>query len=156
MNVYHNCLEVLKEQIFRSPSSEGFFLYFFNWRKLTLQCWVGFCHTTMRISHNYTYIPSLLSLPPLPPSLTSRPSQSTWLGSLCFTATSHQLFILHMIVYIYINPTFSICPTLSFPHYVHHSILYVLCLHFISVNKFISNFSRFHICVLIYNIFFSF
>ena len=56
----------------------------------------------MQISHNYTYIPSLLSLPPLPPSLISRPSQSTWLGSLCYTTTSHQLFILHMIVYIYI------------------------------------------------------
>ena len=38
----------------------GFFLnLFFNWRKIALQCCVGFCHT-MQISHNYTYIPSLL------------------------------------------------------------------------------------------------
>ena len=46
-----------------------FFCYlilFFNWRKISLQCWVGFCCTTTWISHNYTYIPSLLSLPPLP------------------------------------------------------------------------------------------
>ena len=40
--------------------------FFFNWRKIALQCCVGFCHMTVQISHNYTYIPSLLSLPPLP------------------------------------------------------------------------------------------
>ena len=35
-----------------------------------LQCCVGFCHTTMQISHNYTYAPSFSNLPPLPfPSL---------------------------------------------------------------------------------------
>ena len=28
--------------------------FIFNWRKIALQCCVGFCHTTMRISHNYT------------------------------------------------------------------------------------------------------
>ena len=38
----------------------------FNWRKIALQCCVGFCHTTMRISHNSIDIPSLLSLPPSP------------------------------------------------------------------------------------------
>ena len=31
--------------------------------EIALQCCVGFCHTTMWINHNYTYIPSLLSLP---------------------------------------------------------------------------------------------
>ena len=33
-----------------------------------LQCCVGFCHTTRQISHNYIYVPSLLSLlpPPIP------------------------------------------------------------------------------------------
>ena len=36
---------------------------FFNWRKITLQCYAGFCHITMQISHNYTYIFSFLSLP---------------------------------------------------------------------------------------------
>ena len=55
----------------------------------------------MHISHNYTYIPSLLSLPLLP---SSHPARSSWrmgLGSLCYVATSHQLSVLHMIVYIY-------------------------------------------------------
>ena len=51
----------------------------------------------MQISHNYTYITSLSSLPPLPDP---RSSQSTRLGSLCYTATSHQLSLLHMAAYI--------------------------------------------------------
>ena len=33
-----------------------FFLNFFNWRKIVLQCCVDLCHTTIGISHNYTYI----------------------------------------------------------------------------------------------------
>ena len=33
---------------------------------LSLQRCIGFCHTTLRISHNYTDIPSLPSLAPLP------------------------------------------------------------------------------------------
>ena len=41
---------------------------------------VGFCHTT-QIGHNYTYITSLRSLPPLPLSYLSRSSQSARLGS---------------------------------------------------------------------------
>ena len=45
----------------------SFFLFFFK-RKIALQCCVGFCHTVMRVSHNYTYIPSLLSFPSLPHS----------------------------------------------------------------------------------------
>ena len=53
------------------------------------------------ISHNYTYIPSLLSLLPLPPFHPSRSSQSMRLGPLCYTATSHQLSILYMVVYIW-------------------------------------------------------
>ena len=39
---------------------------FFNQGKSALQCCVGFCPTTIQISHNYTYITSFLSLPILP------------------------------------------------------------------------------------------
>ena len=42
------------------------FLIFFNWRKIVLQSCVGFYHTATQTSHNYTYTPSLVSLPPLP------------------------------------------------------------------------------------------
>ena len=76
-----------------------FFTLFFNCRTIALQCCVGFCHTTMQISHNYTHITSLLSLPPLSSSHTSRSSQSARQGSLCYITTSHQLSLLYMIVY---------------------------------------------------------
>ena len=33
-----------------------FSMYFFNWRIIALQCFVAFCHTTMRISRDYIYI----------------------------------------------------------------------------------------------------
>ena len=71
---------------------------FFSWRKIALQC-ICFCCTTPWISHNYTYILSLLSLSLLPSSHPSRILQSTRLGSLCYIATSHWLSILRMIVY---------------------------------------------------------
>ena len=41
------------------------------------------------ISHKYMYISSLLRLSPLFPTHPSRSSQSAWLGSLCYIATSH-------------------------------------------------------------------
>lgn len=36
----------------------------FYWRIISLQCCGGLCHASIQISHNYIYIPSLLSLPP--------------------------------------------------------------------------------------------
>ena len=49
----------------------------------------------------YTYIPSLLDLPPIPPqSHPSRSSQRTELNFLRFTAGSHCLSVLYMVVYI--------------------------------------------------------
>ena len=50
---------------FLSPTHFIFkILFIFNWRIIALQYHVGFCHTTTWISHRYTYVPSLLSLPP--------------------------------------------------------------------------------------------
>ena len=43
-----------------------FFNLFFNWREIALPCCDGFCHTTMQISHKYTYITSLPSPHPSP------------------------------------------------------------------------------------------
>ena len=48
----------------------------------------------------YPHIPSLLSLSPTLLSHPSRSSQSIKLISLCYTAASHQLSILHLVVYI--------------------------------------------------------
>ena len=61
----------------------------------------SFCCTVKKINYVYTYIPSLLDLPPIPsPSRPSRPSPSIELSSLCYIAASHQLSVLHMVVYI--------------------------------------------------------
>ena len=46
-------------------SAGTFFLYFFYWRIIALQNFVVFCQTPTWISHGYTYIPSLLNLPPI-------------------------------------------------------------------------------------------
>ena len=105
-------------------------LYFLkNWGKIALQGCVGFC-CIMQISYNYTYITSLLSLPPFPLPHSSRSLQNTRLGSLCYTATSHQLSVLHMgcvcvcvcvccVYWCY----FLHSSTLFFLHCVHKSIL---------------------------------
>ena len=80
---------VFEGSLFSTPSPAFLFVDFFlNWRIITLQYCVGFCHTTMEIRHNYVY-----PVPPEPPSLLpshpSRSPQSARLGSLCYTAASH-------------------------------------------------------------------
>ena len=67
-----------------------------DWWKIAFQFCVGFCCATMQISHNHTYTPSLLRLPPLPQTHHFRSSQSSRLeAALCYTATSHWGSVLH-------------------------------------------------------------
>ena len=67
------------------PFKLFFNLTFYNWSIIYLQC-VHFCCTIMWVSCMYTYIPSLLSLPPTPTlSHPSRSSQRTELRSLCYS-----------------------------------------------------------------------
>ena len=80
--------------------------FIFNWRIIALQYCVGFCHTTTWISRKHTRIPTLLSLPPHPPS---RLSQSTQLSSPCYMATSHWSSVSHTVT------TFQ-CYSVHFPH----------------------------------------
>ena len=74
--------------------------YFFNWRKIAFQCCVGFCCTTMQISHNYTYIPSLLSLPPFScPTLLGH-HRAAGLVPLCYISSfSPAIYYLHESIY---------------------------------------------------------
>ena len=78
-----------------------FFNLLFNWRKIALQC---LCWFLPYNSANQPYL-DIYHLPPESTphnhSHTPRSSQSTGLGSLCCTATYHQLSILHMVVYIW-------------------------------------------------------
>ena len=73
-------------------------IYFFNWRIIALQNFAVFCQTSTWISHRYTYISSLLNLPPISPPHHSRLMQSPCLGFLSHIANSHWLSILHMII----------------------------------------------------------
>ena len=66
------------------------FFLFFNWRIITLHNFVFFCHTSTRISHRYTHVPSLPGLPPI--SLPLPPfslSQSPCLSSLIDAANAY-------------------------------------------------------------------
>ena len=56
----------------KQKKREGKKVFFFYQNTVALQSCVGFCLTTSCISHMYTYILSLLSLPPTP----SDPSRS--------------------------------------------------------------------------------
>ena len=51
----------------------------------------------------------------------------------------------------YFNAVLSVCLTLSLPHCVHKSFLY-MCLHFSSANSYQYHLSRLHIDALIYDI----
>ena len=122
-----------------------FIFYFLIGKKLlynfVLVSVVQYCESVI----SYMYILSLLSLPSLTPSHPSRSSQGVRLDSFCCSATSHQLSIICMIMYI--------CQC----HFLNqsHSHLTPLCpqVHFQQVHFF---FLRFHIHELIYDACFSF
>ena len=71
-----------------------------------------------------TCVCPLLLEPPSPPNPRPSPSQSTGLSSLCDTEASHQLSVLHAVVFC-VRVTVSIRPTLSVSRGVHKSVLYV-------------------------------
>ena len=71
-------------------SAHFFFKFIFNWRIITLQYCVGFWDTSTWVSHRYTYVLSLLNLPPSPPH-PSRFLQSPSVSSLNHTANFHWL-----------------------------------------------------------------
>ena len=101
--------------------------FFTSWaireaRRITvLPYCAGFCRTSTWISHRRTYGPSL---PPPIPLYPSRLSQSPGLSSGSQTATSHQLPVLHMVVYM--HPGYSAHPSHpNLPTLCPQSVLYV-------------------------------
>ena len=90
------------------------FKFIFNRRINVLQNCVGFCHRTMRISHTYTYEPSLLNPPPtlhiIP--LLSCPRPSGWVS--CVVQKLSISSLLYIWLCICFNAALSIHPTISF------------------------------------------
>ena len=116
-------------------------LLFFK-KKIYLQNFLVFSQTSTWISHRYTYVPSLRRPFPLHPS---RLSQNTGLSSLFYTANSHLLSVLHMVMCMFQ------CYSLS----SSHSVLPLLCpqvcflcvyLSFCSANRSISTIFLDSIC----------
>ena len=126
------------------------FFFIFNWRIIALQYFVGFCHTTTCISHEY-----MCPLSPEPsPSHPSRLSQSTKLSSLC-PYSSFSLTVLHMVAYTCqcysLNSSHALLPLLC-PKSVFCVCTSIPALHICSSVPF---FQIPYICVNIQNLFFS-
>ena len=75
-----------------------FCLFICNWRIVVLQRCVGFCCTTVWISHKYVYIPSILESPPMQPLWVVTECQPGF--PMLYIAASHYLSVLHMVVCI--------------------------------------------------------
>ena len=92
--------------------------------------------------------PPLEPLPahsPIPPS---RSSQGTRLSSLCYRQLATR-YLLYTWWCKYFSATLSIHPTLSFPHSVHKSVLYICdCIPALQIGSSVP-FFRFHIYALI-------
>ena len=76
-----------------------FHLFIFSWKIIALQYCVGFCHTSTWISRQYTYVPSLLNLPPTshPCHLLGCHRAPVWL---LWVIEQIPLAILHMVLYV--------------------------------------------------------
>ena len=130
-----------------------FFKFIFNWRIIVLQYCVGFCHTSVWISHRPTHVSFLLNLPATfhPILIPLGCHKAPDLSYLHYVANSHWLSILCMVIYVAI--LLSICPpspTVSTNLSSMSASLLLLC-------RWIHQYhlSRFHIYALICNICFS-
>ena len=86
--------------------------FFFNWGIVALQCCVSFCYTMNWISYMYTYIPSLLDLPPTPtpnPTHLGHHRAPSWAPCVIQQVPTSYLFYTWQCRYV--NPNLSIHPT---------------------------------------------
>ena len=117
--------------------------FFFNWRRIALRYCVVFCHTTMQVSRNYTYITCLPSSHPSRssdcqagvPALYSsfQPAIYFTRGSVCMSA----------LLSPFVPPSPSLIVCIS--PFSTSASLFLPCKH---VHQY--HFSRFHICSLIH------
>ena len=81
-----------------------FFFKFFNLRIIDLQNCVVFCHTSTRVSHRYTHVPSLPDLRPSPSS-----PHFSLLKSPCFSSLRLYDIFLRARIYLLEVPSFIRC-----------------------------------------------
>ena len=130
------------------------FLYFFDWRIIALQNFVVFCHTSTRISHRYTHVPSLASPSPSHLQAVSEPlfefpeSYGKFPLPTCFTHG-----IVNFYVSLPIHLPFSLLPS----HLAHKSVLYVsFSIATLKINSSVPSFQIPYIYVSIQYLYFSF
>ena len=132
------------------------FFFFFNWRIIALQCYIGFCRTIMQISHMYTYISPLLSLPPIHPHLATLGLHRACLTQLPVLYNSFLLAIYLTVDGVYVSIILSQFVTPCSSHAVStrwSSMSASLFLPCKQIHQY--HFARFHVCALIYDICFS-
>ena len=135
------------------------YCFFFNWKIIALQYYIGFCRASAGISHKYTYVPSPLNLPPTSHHILPLPlhcHKRTGYEPSGHTAHSHWLAISHPVMFM--------CQRCSpgashplLPYCVHRSVHYG-CMPTASMHRASSIPSsrfRIYMCVNIY-LFFSF
>jgi len=133
----------------------SFFKFIFNRSVVALHYCVGFCHISTWIGHRYTYVPSPLNIPPPPTSShPSRFSQSTSLSSLHHPGNPHWLSMFHMVMCMFQYCSRFVPP--SHPPLCHQ--VCPLCLHLHPALQIHSSMlsPRFHVCVRIRCLYFSF
>ena len=92
-----------------------FFNLFFYWKIIALQNFAAFCQTSTRISHRYTYVSSLLHLPPI--SLPHAPPLGWYRAPVWVSWDIQQIPLAIYFTYdnVSFHVTLSIHPTLSSP-----------------------------------------
>ena len=113
---------------------DSFLNLFFNWRKIVLQYYLGFCHTTIQISYNYMYISSLLNPPsPHPTSLVNHraPSWVPGVAQQLPTIVLHSIACMCWCRFLHSSHPLlpPLCPQVRFLH---------LCLHFFPAGRFMN------------------